>query len=66
MRTVLIRSVAILVMSAFFVLGGVTPAHAGNGQTFHYTVDGVAEVFGSTCPFGDWLPLVDKVCEDCS
>ena len=64
MRTGLIRLGAILVMSALVVLGGLTPAHAGNGHTFHYTVDGVAEVFGSTCPFGDWVPLVDTVCED--
>lgn len=40
------------------------PATAGNAETFHYTVDGVAEVVGSTCPFGDWTPSVATACED--
>ena len=40
------------------------PATAGGAETFHYTVDGVAEIAGSTCPFGDWTPSVATACED--
>ena len=64
MRAGLIRNGAGLMMAAIVALSAVTPSYAGNAETFHYTVDGVAEVFGSTCPFGDWVPTVDTVCED--
>jgi hypothetical protein len=37
---------------------------AGNAEHFHETVDAAAEIFGSTCPFGDWVPAEDTVCED--
>lgn len=53
-----------LAVGACLLLGVMTPSYAGNTETFHYTVDGVAEVLGSTCPFGDWSPVVDEECED--
>jgi hypothetical protein len=46
------------------VVGGGASASAGNAEIFRETIDGVAEVFGSTCPFGDWVPAEDTVCED--
>lgn len=50
---------------AGLVLVSAGPAASGwQAQTEHTVVDGVAEFFGSTCPFGDWVPAVDTVCED--
>ena len=33
-------------------------------KTFHVHVLAVAELLSSTCPFGDWLPQTDTICED--
>jgi hypothetical protein len=44
------------------------PASAGASAPGTFTetdqTQGVAELLGSTCPFGDWAPIVDTVCED--
>lgn len=63
MRTRVRRCGAVLAVGAWVLLSMVTPSYAANAETFHYTVDGVAAVQGSTCPFGVW-PAEDTECED--
>ena len=37
---------------------------SAKAETVHNHVPAVAEVLISTCPFGDWLPQTDTICED--
>lgn len=54
-----------VVLATSAVLVVASPANASpRATTFHVVVDGVAEILGSTCPFGDWRPAVATTCED--
>ena len=56
------RLVVLLTVVAAFI--GTTHSSAGQARRFDAQIDGVAEVFGSTCPFGDWVPEEPTLCED--
>jgi hypothetical protein len=49
---------------AFAILSPVSTAGASVEFALHVRQTGVAEVFGSTCPFGDVTFAVDTTCED--
>ncbi len=57
-----------MALVAFVTTAVVSPspsaAAASRAETGHLIVDGFAEVFESTCPFGDWVPEVATECED--
>lgn len=59
------RILAVLTTGAVLLVSAGSPAAASpRAETFHVVVDGVAEVLGSTCPFGDWRPAAPTPCED--
>ncbi len=63
-RKATFRLVVAVGVAGLTLMCAVPGASGRQAETEHVLVDGVAEFFGSTCPFGDWLPVVDTVCED--
>ena len=56
----------LVIVPALIVVLALPAQAAGSAQaeTFHFHVPAAAEIWVSTCPFGDWLPETDTVCED--
>src|SRR5262245_3071398 len=54
----------ILLGAVLSVPGPALAADGPNAQTGHELAPAIAEWLSSTCPFGDWVPDVDTVCED--
>ena len=61
-RTWLYTAVASAI--TMLLVAGAAPSSAAQAHMDHAVVDGVAEIFGSTCPFGHWVPEVATECED--
>jgi hypothetical protein len=61
------QALAVFLVGAVILTLGTSSASANGApraSTGHVVVDGAAVLQASTCPFGDWLPQQDTVCED--
>jgi hypothetical protein len=61
------RSIIVFLILLITIVALAPPAQAaGSAQatTFHLHVPAAAELLVSTCPWGDWVPEIDTVCED--
>jgi len=61
------QSFSVLLILMITVVTLATPARAAGSAratTFHLHVPAVAELLASTCPWGEWVPETDTICED--
>src|SRR5215210_837240 len=66
-RSFVKRGITVFLILLITMVVLVPPAQAAGSaqaETFHFQVPAAAEIWVSTCPFGDWLPETDTVCED--